>query len=106
MNAEELVIAYAKQTTIIRESKSAIKTEMQKLGEDEGFCENPKRRYEDSPDESCIRRHIDGWNDPEEMCDSCKVLWPHVHARYQAKQERAKVMLKINALGKRLQGKS
>jgi len=102
MSAEELVIAYAEQTTIIRDSKAAIKAEMNKLGEDEEFCEEPRRQYENSPKESCIRRHLNGYIEPDEMCDSCKVIWPHVHAKYRAKQERAKIMLKINALGRRL----
>jgi len=101
VTAEELVIAYAEQTAIIRESKAAIKVEMG-LSEDEGFCEEPRRQYEASPEESCIRRHLNGYIEPDEMCDSCKVIWPHVHAKYRAKQERAKIMLKINAMGRRL----
>ena len=99
--SEELVMAYATQTGIIREAKAFIKSEMRKLGEDETFCEDMRQQYEASPLESCIRRRIYRYSD-DEMCDSCKVIWPHVEAKYKAKQERAKIMQKINALGKRL----
>ena len=106
MSAEQLVIEYARQTAIMAHNQHEYKA---LVVDYEGLpCDSPHRESESSGEQTCIRRYLDcggernTTNGTADFCEMCAAVWPYVNGRYKAKQERAKIKQKINALGNRL----
>ena len=62
-----------------------------------GFCEVV---WPEDP--SCLGRIIYHQMSPDDACSTCKELWPHVSAKYEAKQALGKVKRRICQKGKNL----